>query len=1077
MCVNPSFPRKLRKNAAVFQTVSAGSVFALDFDCIGKPSFFTVHNVSQTSQVLGFNAIIERKSMHLAIESRRDERLRETARRHLLISFVCLCLPASAFAAPVPVPGDAPVPVDRLRPGNTNVLPMTGNWRFRLDHGVSPAVKGELPADAAIPDFASPDSSDAGWTNIPVPANWEIEGFSILTYQLRGGDLSDDIGLYRRWVNVPASFAGQTVLWHFDGVYDGAEIFVNGKRCGYHESGFTAFDIDVTKALKPGQRNLFAVRVYKTTSTSNLERGSFWCLGGIYRENYLVVLPPLHVEDVRVVTDLDARYKDATLTSTVRVTGSSGAHFVLSGELYSLDGVKVAIPAMSQTGAIGADGSAIITLSAPVTAPKLWSAEKPNLYYVFYRLWDANQTVVERVQDRIGFRKIEIKNGVFMVNGAPVKMTGVCRHEEFSPYGHALNEDCWQTDIVLLKAANINAIRTAHYDHAERFMELCDEAGFYVLDEIPFCWVNTELNNTNRQWAYISRSKETLDRDKNRPCVAIWCCGNENGYGANAQASFDFMKTNDPTRPALISQQGTRPNPKSDFDDYHYPLIPEMRNMLTSPDRAKVPVIVTEYSGAQDSWGYTLGDYWDVIWPADGITGAFIWEWQDQGQLDKFPERWSIHSPNAPAADATPGAAPPISGIPTANMTTGMRPSGGGGAVTADRQVKIMPYWNLKMTYSPINITAREVNPASGNCVVPIQNRYSFTDLAELTCRWQALAGEKILASGESRVAAKPRSTVDASFPATDGMDTLRLEFFHPDGRSVYSARLRANSYPGPAAPSALAAAGPVSLSETDQNFVVQAAGTELVFSKSAGQITSWRAGGRDVLLGGPILNLGDTPPAAAGRRGGPGGGRGRGAAPAGGSQLQCRNVVVKGGMDGPNAKIDVTTDVYISGSDELKARLAYTIDIGPDARADVAWNLAWKAADATVHEAGLKFLLPAAADHISWFNDSRWTEYPASHIARPEGSADSKDAAFSAPRDNVHWMSFSGAGNYSVVAQAAGKPLRARDRIENNGTLLFLNSAVGASARDSAGEEVRLTQAAPLTGGFRLRVASSIKN
>jgi beta-galactosidase len=1037
--------------------------------------------------------------MPLELIEHRDGSRPNNMLRHLLLPISCLCLAAAAFAAPVPVPGEAPVPVERLRPGNTNVLPMTGTWRFRLEHGVSPAVKGELPADAPLPDFASPAASDANWTNIPVPANWEIEGFSILTYQLRSGNLSDDIGLYRRWLDVPASFAGQTVLWHFDGVYDGAEVFVNGQRCGYHESGFTAFDIDVTKALKPGQRNLFAVRVYKTTSTSNLERGSFWCLGGIYRENYLVALPPLHVEDVTVVTDLDPEYKNATLKSTVRVSGPAGAQFVLTGELYSLDGVKVAlldesqlykigellsgewvewaVPSTSQGGNIGADGSATVTISAPVTAPKLWSAEKPNLYYVFYRLSDGNQTV-ERVQDRIGFRKIEIKNGVFTVNGVPVKMTGVCRHEEFSPYGHALNEECWKTDIALMKAANINSIRTAHYDHAERFMELCDEAGFYVLDEVPFCWVNTELNNTNRQWAYISRSKETLDRDKNRPCVAIWCCGNENGYGANAQASFDYMKTNDPTRPALISQQGTRPNPKSDFDDYHYPLIPEMKTMLTSPDRAKVPVIVTEYSGAQDSWGHTLGDYWDVIWPADGITGAFIWEWQDQGQLDKFPDRWSVHSPNAPPADATPGAAPPISGIPTANMTTGMRPSGGGGAVTADRQVKIMPYWNLKMTYSPVNITAREVNPASGQCVVPIQNRYSFTDLGELTCRWQALAGEKTLAGGESHIAAKPRSTVDASFPATPDMDTLRLEFFHPDGRSVYSARLKTTAYPGPAAPSPLVAAGPVRLSEAGENFAVQTAGTQLLFSKSTGQITSWRAGGQDLLLAGPMLNLGDTPPVAPGRRGGPGGGggRGRGAAAAGSAQPQYRNVVVTARMDGDNARIDMTTDVFISGSDELKAQLACALEITPEAQADVTWNLAWKAADATVHEAGLKFLLPAAADRMSWSADSRWTEYPAGHVAGPLGSASVQDAAFVAQRRDVHWMSFSGAGNCGVVALAAGKPLHTRERVENNGVLLFLNCATGAAARDSAGEDVRLTQSAPLTGAFRLRVSSNTK-
>ncbi|MGD0410835.1 MAG: sugar-binding domain-containing protein [Verrucomicrobiota bacterium] len=184
--------------------------------------------------------------MPLQFKRQRDQSLRDvcfgalphlanagTMLRHLLIPITAaLSVSASVFAAPVPVPGDAPVPVDHLRLGNPAVLPMTGIWRFKLEHGTSPAVRGELPADAAVPDFATTNASDASWTNIPVPANWEIEGFSILTYQLRGGDLSDDIGLYRRWVDVPAFFAGQRVLWHFDGVYDGAEVFVNGQRAG-----------------------------------------------------------------------------------------------------------------------------------------------------------------------------------------------------------------------------------------------------------------------------------------------------------------------------------------------------------------------------------------------------------------------------------------------------------------------------------------------------------------------------------------------------------------------------------------------------------------------------------------------------------------------------------------------------------------------------------------------------------------------------------------------------------------------------------------------------------------------------
>jgi beta-galactosidase len=783
--------------------------------------------VFQMSPVFGFqDQIIERKFMPLEFRKQRDTGVKfngthphlakeKTTLRHLLIPVIAaLSVSASVFAVPVPIPGDAPVPVDRVRLGNTNVIPMTGVWRFKLEHGTSPAVKGELPADAAVPDFASPDASDAGWSNIPVPANWEIEGFSMLRYKDRLGNVSDDIGLYRRLVDIPAAYAGQRVLWHFDGVYNGAEVFVNGQRVGYHESGFTAFDMDVTEAIKPGRRNLFAVRVYKKTPSSNLDKGCYWCLGGIYRETYLVALPQLRVDDLTVVTDLDAQYKDAALKSTVRVAGPAGAHFVLTGELFTLDGAKVALkylparedvpplgdmpvlgnlfrrPDGSRSGNIGPDGTATVTIAAGVTAPKLWSAEKPNLYYVFYRLSDGGQKVVERVQDRIGFRKVEMKGGVVQVNGVPVKFTGVCRHEEFSIYGHALTEECWKTDILLMKAANINAIRTTHYPHAERFMELCDEAGFYLLDEISACWIAEEVNNASRTWAYTSRTMETVARDKNRACVVAWSCGNESGYGKNDQAEFDYVKAHDPTRLAFISQQNLDKNPKTDFEDYHYPRIDVIKSIAASSNRAKAPAFLTEYSPSGGGVAYA----WDVIWPSDSMAGAFLFQWQDEGMVDKFPDRWPVHSPNAPPANYVPGSLPAVDGIPSADMATGMRLTGGPNAVTTDRQTLKPLYYNLKLVYSPVNTTAREVAPAGGQCVVPLQNRYSFTDLSELTCRWQALAGDKVLATGESHVAAKPRSTVDASFPATPGMDTLRLEFIHPDGRGVYTASLRAKS-------------------------------------------------------------------------------------------------------------------------------------------------------------------------------------------------------------------------------------------------------------------------------------------
>jgi len=1000
-------------------------------------------------------------------------------RASILALFLAVFTILRTPASPVPLAGEVPVPVDQLRSGNPSVLSMTGTWRFKLEHGASPAVDGVLPpsTNATADRFAAADLNDQDWKDIPVPANWEIEGFSRPTFQNRGKEASDDIGLYRRLVFVPKNFSGRQVLWHFDGVYDGAEVFVNGRRAGYHESGFTAFDIDVTAALKPGKTNLFAVRVYKKTPSGSMDKGDFWCLGGIYRDNYLVALPPTHVDDVTVTTGLDAQYQDATLKATVRVAGKAGSKFKVTGELYGFDGKMVSVPAMEQSGKIGSDGVGTVTLAAPVKSPKLWSAEKPNLYYVLLRL-DSGRTT-ERVQERFGFRQIENRNGVLVWNGVPIKCTGTCRHEEFSPYGHALTEDCWKTDISLMKAANINSIRTSHYNHSARFLELCDEAGFYMLDEVPFCWVADDpivsLKNTNAVWAFILRSKETLARDKNRPCVMAWSIGNESGYGPNAQSAFDYMKTNDPTRPAFISQQNLGKNPRTDFEDFHYPAIPELRSLATNSSRLKIPAILTEQPhtscvraamdydyGNQDFWGQALVNTWDVVWPADGITGSWIWEWQDQGMADKFPDRNGV------------------------DPVTGMRDENYKGIVTSERKLK-PAFWHVKMVYSPVTTAARQVVPTDGRCVVPIQNRYAFTDLSELTCRWQTLAGGKELARGESRIAGKPRSSIDASFPATAGMDTLRLEFIHPDGRSLYVTTLRTPAYQPPVAPPALASAEPVRLSETNQCVVVEAAGTRLSLDKQTGQITSWRIGDQEIVIGGPILNLGEGlfGGARSGRGGGGGGGGGegrrRGSGPISNSQPPIlTNSIVTATMDGAAAKISVTADVYLAGSDELKGQLNYTLDISADAQAEVAWNLTWKGTNATALEAGLKFLLPAAMDNMSWLSESRWTEYPADHIGNPTGSVTSKDISFRSSKRDVHWIALSGGGNYSLVALGSGKPLHARGRVETAGTLLFLSSAIGVS-RDYGssampGYDIKLTPDSPVGGAFRLRVAANKK-
>ncbi|HEX4085182.1 MAG TPA: glycoside hydrolase family 2 TIM barrel-domain containing protein [Chthoniobacteraceae bacterium] len=914
-----------------------------------------------------------------------------------------------------------------------------------IENGAETPWKPVLPPEnpATRDAFAQPGLDDKAWAEIPVPANWEMLGFSRPTYN----QPDNAVGLYRRWIQIPASFTGKKVLWHFDGVTDGAEIFVNGRPCGYHESGFTAFDIDVTKALEPGRPNLLAVRVTKQTPSVDLDTGDYWCLGGIYRENYLEALPVTHVEDITVITDLDAKYTGATLRADVVVAGHPGATVKLDATLTGADGVPVPGVPLSGAGAIGADGAGIIHLRAPVKAPALWSAEKPNLYFLLFKLADS-QGHIERVQQRFGFRKVEIRNGVVLWNGVPLKCTGACRHEEWAAYGHALGEAQWEKDIALMKGANINAVRTSHYNDAERFLELCDEKGLYVLDEVPACWC--DVRNPALKPAFLQRAAETLARDKNKACVFAWSLGNESGYGPNNQAMLDYVHAHDSTRPALISQCGPWNNKSIDFADYHYPSFEQVKSIAAGALRKTTPAIFTEQPhifhvaqeldydyGVKDFWGLFLARNWSVVWPTDGIVGSFIWEWQDQGIADQFPD----HGHDA----------------------DGLRGNNVKGIVDGYRNPK-PEYWEVKMVYSPVTTAAREVTAIDGRFTVPLQNRYDFTNLSELECPWEALAQGRQLASGVSHIACAPRSSVSATFPATAGADTLRLEFIHPDGRSLYATRLHVAGAPWPAPPAALAANGPVQISDASQQVAIAAAGAVLTLDKTTGAVRSWKKGDETLLTGGPILNLGEA------------------RAPQGDaknylfskSAPELRNVTVTTARDGDSARAEISGDVFLTESASSVGRLEYTLEVHPDARIDVSWKLDWQAPEVKAWELGMKLILPPQATQMAWSRDGQWTEYPADSIAATDGTASARDLSYRCTKRDIRWVSMSAPGQSGITLLNAGVPVHTRAHTREDATTLFASSAI-APPRDFSTELlpdciITLKPAQSYTGAFRLQ-------
>jgi beta-galactosidase len=910
-----------------------------------------------------------------------------------------------------------------------------------------PLAQKQPPGSGAAPDeFASPHFDDSGWDNLPVPSNWEIYGYSVPTY----GSVDSTVGQYRRWVEVPASWTGRKIYWHFDGALDGAEVFINGQKAGYHESGYTAWNIDLTGLVKPGQSNLFAVRVSKSTPSDDCETGDFQCMGGIYRDTSLIAVPSTHVSDITVRTPLDSDYRNATLDAVVQVSGTPGETVSVSGKLVEAQTQNGTGVQISGTGSIGPDGAATISMTAPVKAPALWSAEKPNLYYVVMELSSGGRPM-ERVEQRFGFKQIDFKNDVVLWNGRPIKCTGTCRHDYWADRGFALTEENWVEDLTLMKAANINAVRTSHYNHAQRFLELCEEKGIYVLDEIPYCWIGDKVKDPAYAPYLLQRAAETLARDKNRPCVLAWSIGNENPMGEDSQEVIDLVKTTDPTRPAFVSSNGPGNVRGQLWEDDHYPSPGKVDDIIRNDRPANFsenphifwqPETQGYDPGAHDLWSEALIGVWSKVWTAPTILGSFIWEWQNQGIADK----------NAPAPHEGPWG------------PDNLRQENDKGVVTAYRVAK-PEWWIVKQVYSPVQIDTRPISASGGAFTVRITNRYAFTDINELSCKWTAYKGAAVLKSGVQHITCAPSESVAASFPASSGVTKLRLEFYHADGTSVVAANLAVEGAPVPEPPAALATGDAMTSHDSADTLRVANNLQEIVFDKRTGTIQAWRVHGKDIIVGGPILNLGEAK--ASGDKS-----FYRAPAPPVCDKVQ---VTVAPPDAGGAIRVSVAANVLAAAGGAPLGALTSTYDIRPDAEVTVNWSVDWSANNKDLWEEGLKISVPAAMTHMSWFRDSYFTDYPAGHIGEPMGGCHAGDVQFRASKRNLHWLTLTdGSDNGIALLPVAGAPLIGRADSSAGGTTLFASREV-AGPRDFSGSwvsahEIKARAGQPLSGAFTLR-------
>jgi beta-galactosidase len=598
-------------------------------------------------------------------------------------------------------------------------LSLNGAWRFHW---------APRPADRPR-SFYRDDFDDRAWGDILVPGTVEWQGHGKPLYIDEGYTFKADpprvppddnpVSSYRRSFDVPSAWAGREVFIHFAGVSSAFYLWVNGQRVGYSEDSRTPAEFQITRYLRPGTNRL-AVEVYRYSDGSYLECQDFWRLSGIFRDVFLFTTPTSHIRDFWARAGLDDRFRDGVLDLDVdlaRFDDGATASRAVAVDLLDPDGRSVWSAPKRLATTLGGREHGAVRLAEVIPGVRAWTAETPHLYRLLMTLEDEAGRELETVTARVGFRRVEIAGGLLRVNGAPISIRGVNRHEHDPNRGYTIGEDLMLADIRLMKQFNINAVRTSHYPSDPRWYELCDEHGLYVVDEanieshgISFDPDKTLANNPDWMEAHLDRTRRMVERDKNHPSVIVWSLGNEAGDGINFQATSAWIKRRDPGRPVQYEPAERRAHTDIYAPMYARPYELE-RYALENPDR---PLILCEYAHAMGNSVGNLQDYWDVIDRHLQLQGGFIWDWADQGVWRTAPDGRRYY---AYGGDYLP---PGVEFDPDCLD----------GLVMGDRTPQ-PELWEVKKVYQPVKV--RVVDAARG--AFEIENRHAFADLAGLEAR------------------------------------------------------------------------------------------------------------------------------------------------------------------------------------------------------------------------------------------------------------------------------------------------------------------------------------------------------
>jgi hypothetical protein len=832
------------------------------------------------------------------------------------------------FLSTITIPRLSPIPASVTNVKTLNKT-LNGTWKFI----------NKAPADISNP------ASVVSWKDIQVPGEWYMQGFVVEKNTFAG---------FSRTFTIPSDWKKQRIKLRFDAVYSECCVYVNGKKVGGHIGGFTPFELDITDSVLFDKENLISLEVKNESVADTMANGSSYAchpLGGISRKVTLFALPQVNISDLAIRTTFDKSFTYATLTVLCKVTNDSNKASDAGKVNLSLkpwkgtQGIKLK-PTAIEVPSLKPGETADLSVSIPVTNPAKWDCENPNLYLLYGNLIVGDK-FVEQVTKRFGFRQIETRGNKLFVNGKPIKLRGINRHEAHPLLGRSLRPGLWRKDAELFRNANVNLIRTCHYPPAEELMIACDELGVFVEIEAPHCW--SPASGKLFMEPTVRQALEMVMFNRSHPSVLMWSIANESGWGSNFAKSSKAARDLDPTRPQTFNWMSgnvkTVTEPYCEVADIHYP-------GYSGPPKSKAygkrPVYFGEYchlnaynrmelatdQSMRATWGEYLDKLWTQMYNTDGCLGGSIWSGID----DTF--------------------------FPPNGLTLGY---GTWGPIDGWRRPK-PEWWGMKKSYSPIRVSKLKI--MNSRLELQIENRQDFSNLNRLNISWK-IGKETGTVTADIKPKSKGELVIALKNKIVPGSE-LELTFNDPRGYVMDSFKLPVGQ---PAVVEQPKVKETYSVSNENDKITIKSKNSSYVINMKTGLFENSKFSGPYLM----ILPMND----------------------AGITRMEAKDNPIKYDAFTPVCKdwkatsVDSKTMnglpvVTVKGMyKEAAGSFVYKFNANGTFTVDYDFKTTEKV---NPRQLGIVFELPKSYENLSWKRKGYWTTYPEWHIARLEGTSNARE-------------------------------------------------------------------------------------